>query len=297
MLDFKKLTLDDIQKIKPYFAYSKHKTCDNTVGGTFIWRDYFGFEYAETGGTLVFKAKLAYRGGITAFTVPLGEDIYGTMGRLDEYCAHFGMPLIYCTVTAEDMPHLNLRYRHTEVYQEPGWSDYLYRAEDIISLAGRKYSGQRNHINYFNKAHPGWAFEEITENNLGEVRAFYEAFSRTASKESEIFAEEQKKTFEVLDNYEKYGMLGGLVRAGGSVVAFSVGEIHGDVLHVHIEKADFALRGAYQVINSEFARHYATDGVEFVNREDDAGDEGLRASKRAYHPCEIIDKYVVKVES
>jgi hypothetical protein len=87
-----------------------------------------------------------------------------------------------------------------------------------------------------------------------------------------------------------------LIRAGGSVVAFSIGEILQNVLFVHIEKADFGIRGAYQVINNEFARHFASEEVEFINREEDVGDEGLRASKKSYHPIEIIDKYIVEVK-
>jgi len=261
-----------------------------------MWRDFFGVEYAEYDENLIFKAKVTYHGGITAFTVPLGKDICGAMEQLDKYCRSLEIPVAYCTVTAEDMPYIKAMYREFELYQETNWSDYLYRADDLKSLAGRKYSGQRNHINYFNKECAGWVFEEITGDNIGEVRDFYEKFSLTANKDSEIFAEEQRKTMEVLDNYKAYGLIGGLLRANGSVAAFSVGEIWQNVLFVHIEKADFGIRGAYQVINNEFARHFASEEVEFINREEDVGDEGLRASKKSYHPIEIIDKYIVEVK-
>jgi hypothetical protein len=218
------------------------------------------------------------------------------MGQLDEYCRLCGVPLAYCTVTADDMPYLNALYRETELCQETNWSDYLYRADDLKSLAGRKYSGQRNHINYFNKMYSEWTFEKITEENIDEVKDFYINFNLTVNKNSEIFAEEQKKTLEVLDNYQTYGLLGGLLRTDGLVAAFSVGEIWQNVLFVHIEKADFGIRGAYQVINNEFAKHFASKEIKFINREEDVGDEGLRTSKRSYHPCEIIDKYIVKVK-
>ena len=299
MLEFKKLTLEDIQNISPYFIYSKNKTCDNTIGGTFMWRDFFVVEYAEVESTLIFKAKITYHGGITAFTVPLGENrenIYRGMEELNKYCKACQMPVVYCTVTADDMPHLNAVYGEVELHQETNWSDYLYRAEDLKSLAGRKYSGQRNHINYFTKTYSDWAFEEITGDNIDEVKAFYDKFTQNTNKDSEIFAEEQRKTIEVLDNYRIYGLPGGLLRANGRVVAFSVGEIWRDVLYVHIEKADFGIRGAYQLINNEFAKHFAAEGVEFINREEDVGDVGLRTSKLSYHPCQIIDKYIVEIK-
>jgi len=83
-----------------------------------------------------------------------------------------------------------------------------------------------------------------------------------------------------------------LLKANGGVVAFSVGENINNVLYVHIEKADMRIRGAYQVINRELIRQFATDEIEYVNREEDVGDEGLRYSKKSYHPCEMIDKYI-----
>jgi hypothetical protein len=68
------------------------------------------------------------------------------------------------------------------------------------------------------------------------------------------------------------------------------------VLVIHIEKANMKLRGAYQVVNNEFARYYASkEGVKVINREEDVGDEGLRVSKKSYHPCEILQKYIVVV--
>jgi hypothetical protein len=296
MLSFAKLTLEDIERIKPYFSYSTNKTCDNTVGGTFMWRDYFSVEYAEFNETLIFKVKLKYYNNITAFSLPLGKDIHGSIRAIEEYCNYSNMPVVFCTVTEEEVLIIKTIYTDLELRQEKNWSDYVYNADDLVSLAGRKYSGQRNHINYFKKTFENYSFEEITTDNVGEVKEFYNYLNSIIFKDSDIFLEEQKKTLEVLDNYERYGMIGGLLRIDSSIAAFSIGEVYNNVLYIHIEKADLKYRGAYQIINNEFAMRYASGEVEFINREEDVGDDGLRTSKLSYHPCGIIDKYIVVVK-
>jgi hypothetical protein len=115
--------------------------------------------------------------------------------------------------------------------------------------------------------------------------------------ENDVYNEEYLKTIEVLENYDVYRAIGGLLRVNGEVIAFSIGEILNRVLFVHIEKADISYRGAYQVINNEFAKHFCTDDILFINREEDVGDEGLRTSKKSYHPRGLLNKYIVKIEN
>jgi len=297
MLEFKKLTLNDINTTRDYFLFSINKACDNTVGGTFMWRDYFMTEFTEFNNTLIFKVNIKYHGGITAFSLPLGRDVAGSVLATEEYCRRLKIPLVFCKITKEEILLLEKMFRNRNVmlYKETNWSDYVYNANDLVTLAGRKYSGQRNQINKFLNAYGNYSFEVISDENLDDVKDFCDGFYKDMIKTSDVFAEDQSKTLEVLDNFDSYGLPGGLIRTGGKVAAFSVGEICNDILHVHIEKADIRYTGIYQLINNEFAKHNASDNINFINREDDAGDEGLRRAKEAYHPCEIIEKYIVEI--
>ena len=293
MLEFKKLTLDDISRLKPYFSYSYNRICDNTVGGAFMWRDFFCVEFAEYDDTVIFKAQVTYHENVTAFAPPLGKEFLECVEKIVEYCRFHGLEIIFFNVTDEDIALLRKRFDRYDISKEENWSDCLYHAEDLVSLAGRRFSGQRNHINYFLKMYPRFSFEVMTSSNIADVMEFFVRFSSATSKDSRIFVEENKKTVEVLENFDVYGMVGGLLRLDGAVIAFSLGEVINDVLFIHVEKADLQYRGAYQVINNEFARHFCFEGVRFVNREEDVGDEGLRISKKSYHPCKIIDKYIM----
>jgi len=296
MLEFKKLQLSDIDKISHYFPLSVKRICDDTVGGAFMWRDFFSVEFAEYNDTIIFKARVRYHDNITAFSVPLGKDVRGSIDMVASFCLYNKMPIAFFTVTDDDLTIFQDTFDDYRLYKNTDWSDYVYRAVDMKALSGRKYHGQRNHINFFKRTYEDYSYEEITVANVGEAKAFYTALSSKLDISSELMIEDHCKTIEVLDNFETYGLLGGMLKANGSVVAFSVGEIINNVLFVHIEKADLQFRGAYQVINNEFAKHFASDGIEFINREEDVGDEGLRISKISYHPHEILDKYLFVVQ-
>ena len=98
--------------------------------------------------------------------------------------------------------------------------------------------------------------------------------------------------------YKELGLVGGVLRAEGKVVGFSIGEraSNEDTFIVHIEKAFADIQGAYPMINQQFVIHEMED-FKYVNREDDAGEEGLRKSKLSYRPVFMVDKGVLRLKS
>lgn len=291
MLKFTELKLSDVPTVGPYLAMQNTRICDYSIGGIFMWRDFFHSQYAVFNDTLVFQVK--YFGGVTAFTVPLGRDPKGAVEQVEQYCAGHGIPLIFCTVPREELPLLQQRYPNARITPSRDWFDYLYRAKDLADFSGKKYDGQRNHIHRFQRMYPDYAFRSITEENIGRVRAFYQDFTAQYQKDSPFAKEEALKTAEVLECFDRYGMFGGFLEVDGSIAAISIGERVRDTLFVHIEKADIRYQGVYQVIVQEFVRHFA-GGAEFVNREEDVGDAGLRKSKLSYHPVELLEKSTVQ---
>lgn len=291
MLKFTDLTLSDIETVRPFFSMQNTRICDYSVGGIFMWREFFHSRYALYHDTLIFQ--VTYLGGITAFTVPLGKDPQGAVEQIEQYCAGSGIPMIFCTVPHAALAMLQQRYPKAQVTPNRDWFDYLYLAQDLANFFGKKYDGQRNHIHKFQRMYPGSAFHEISEENIERVRSFYHDFASQYQKDSPFAREEAVKTAEVLENLHKYSMFGGFLEVDGNIVSISLGERVGDTLFVHIEKADIRYQGAYQVMVQEFVKHFAGD-AEFVNREEDVGDAGLRKSKLSYHPVELLEKSTVK---
>jgi len=296
MLEFSKLNLSDIDALRPLILQGNSRICNNTVGGIFMWRDYFNMEYALFNETVIFKAKAKYNGVDTVFSLPLGKDYHSAVIETAEYCRNSGLPVAFYAVTDDDFVPLQNTFgssvKINNKHTNDDWSDYIYDAKALVSLSGRKYSGKRNHINQFKNEYQNWSFEKITSENLALVCDFYTSYSNNLSFTTKTAIEDNKKTIEVLDNYELYDLLGGLLKVNDCVVAFSLGEIKGDVLYIHTEKADIQHKGVYQVINNEFVKYFMTKDINFINREEDDGDPGLRFSKNSYHPCKIVSKYI-----
>ena len=61
---------------------------------------------------------------------------------------------------------------------------------------------------------------------------------------------------------------------------------------IHIEKANQEISGIYAAINQLFCLH-AWSGMEYINREQDLGIEGLRKAKESYAPHHLVNKYTL----
>ena len=292
MLSFRQITLDDIPTLNAYFNAYPHRQCDRAMGSTVMWRDYFKNRFAVHNGTIILSAKLNDE---ICFSYPIGRNPDECLDMIDEYCKEKDIPMVLCTVNSAELEMLKNKYPDLYAETDRDWFDYLYEKDGIMNLIGRKYATPRNHINKFKKLYPNWSFEPISDSNINELIEFSKNFTFNSEKDESANLE-LEMCIEVLKNFEEYGMVGGVLKTDGNIVGYSIGEIIGDTVFCHIEKADISFAGAYQMLTNQFLKTFASsDDIKYVNREEDCGDEGLRKSKLSYHPCELIEKNTVYI--
>ena len=90
-------------------------------------------------------------------------DVEGALRAIESWCAATGTPLVLSVVPEDKAQTLCLRYPRCRVISERPWKDYLYRTEELAAFAGRRYSGQRNHINKFRRDYPDAEFTPLTD--------------------------------------------------------------------------------------------------------------------------------------
>ena len=188
------------------------------------------------------------------------------------------------------------RYPYTVVDNDRLWQDYLYRAEDLMTFAGRRYSGQRNHINKFRKLYPDAVYRPITREDADKVEAFWEEFHRIFNKEHALAKMELCSARKLMRQVGKPWVRAGAIELEGKFIAIALAEVCGDTLVCHIEKGLPQYEGVYPTMVQSFAAANA-EGLRWINREDDAGDKGLRTSKLQYLPAELGAKIRIRVRN
>lgn len=287
MLNFETIKTEHIELYKKYYKESLENSCENAFANLIIWREAYNNMIDEQEGILFIKSGNKPN---ERFRLPVGGDLKRGIEILKEYTN--GEPLHFW---AQEGPKLDefLEIFGEEYNVAPNRDafDYIYRAEDLAELSGKKYHSKRNHINAFSKTHQ-WRYAEITGKDISAVLETAQRWYNEKEQPLEKSLTFEKKGIEILLNEkDKLQISGGAVYVEDKMVAFTLGSaINDKVFDIHIEKALKDYPEAYTVINREFAKTVAQN-YEYINREDDMGLEGLRRAKLSYRPNKLLEKY------
>ncbi len=259
--------------------------CDHTPYVILAWQKYYNSAFAVIKGHPILCHTVDKKHCYAPLTSNVTDAATALLDNADSICLSL--------LTEEQVKCLCEKFRVSDIECDEGWADYIYLHSDLASFKGKRFSGQRNHINKFLSSCKEWSYEEISKSNLREVLEFYKELTADTAGMDETALYEKKWLTEYLSGYfYRLSMSGGLIRADGKIVSFAFGEVIRNTLYVHVEKARRDIPGAYQMIVREFAAH---NPAELINREEDMGIEGLRTSKRSYHPIRLEKKYKLRV--
>ena len=288
---FKPIELEDRRWVDPLLQTEKRFGCEYSFGCNYIWRKIYQIQIAQLCGCFALRNTVDDH---YEYNYPVGKP----ENRLQAVKAIFQLhdpktgPLIFRGMSKEHIDELETAYPGQFSFSSNrDEADYIYLSERLISLSGKKLQSKRNHIRRFCD-NPDWCYEDITKDNIDECREMnrkwceiHGCFSDDGLKAESCAVNEAFQHFFDLD------FKGGLIRQNGTVIAFSIGEAQNDELFtVHIEKAMGDIQGAYAIINREFAKHNCAQ-YQYINREEDMGDAGMRKAKLSYQPEIVLEKY------
>ena len=286
MLKFTPIDESHAPLLRKYYGQCTYRLCEYSLGVKLMWRDHWHPAFAESHGCLVVLNHSAHYGAMFDFPIPLPEegDVDAALDEIDAWCVENGVPPSFGVVPEAERERLMKRYPYTTVDNDRLWQDYFYHAEDLSTFAGRRYSGQRNHINKFRKLYPDAVFRALAPADRGKVEAFWREFHKVFNKEDADAKMEVCFARRIMEQAGEAWAKTGCVEEDGKLIAIALAEVCGDTLVCHVEKALPQYEGVYPFLVQSFAAANS-EGLRWINREDDAGDRGLRTSKLQYLPA------------
>ena len=266
--------------------------CDLSFANMFCWQEVYHSAWAIVDGFLVIRFHID-GGDRLGYMQPVGEgDCARIIPALREDAHAHGQRLRIIGLT--DRGREMIRQMHIGQFafeSDRALEDYVYAADDLRNLPGRRYQPKRNHINRFMAEYPDYRYEELTPDRFDECMQLEREWRRNHEGHTSELCAEQRAMQRAFAHFAELGMTGGCIYVGERMVAFTYGSAVNDhTFDTHVEKADTDYDGAFTVINCLFARHLP-ERFTLINREEDLGIEGLRRAKLSYHPAVIQHKF------
>jgi uncharacterized protein len=291
---FKPLELRDREVIQPLLWAYQPETSELTFTNLFIWRAHYRLSWSLAGEWLLFLSDA--EPGAWAFP-PVGPE------PRDGICREIltwlkdgkGAPAPRVLRADRRLADAVAPLPEFMVEPTPVQFDYVYRSEDLVHLAGRKYHDKRNHINSFRRSHR-FVYEPLEESHLPDCFKLAESWCLLKRCEEDLnLMDEWQAVREALQHFQALALTGGVIRINGRVEAFTLGELlNRETAVIHIEKANPEIRGLYPAINQQFSEH-AWAETPFINREQDLGEPGLKTAKESYNPQHMVEKFSIRL--
>nr|WP_297174090.1 phosphatidylglycerol lysyltransferase domain-containing protein [uncultured Agathobaculum sp.] len=295
LLPFREISMEDKQEFEACSAHYNYYLCEHCFVDMYMWRNHYATQICfRNGFALVRMTPLD--GGPDCYLAPIGEGNLGdALDALEADATERGIPLRIVSVAEPMIERIEAVRpgKYDFIHDSEDGDDYIYLAEKLRTLSGKKLQSKRNLVNRFKAAYEGrWSYEDMTGQNTKDAFGYHIRWCKqNGCAENRDFQGETCAIVQALHYFDRLNLRGGLLRLDGEVIAFTFGcKAAPDLYVVQIEKADHSIPGAYQMINQQFVLHNCGD-VEYVNREEDLGLEGLRKAKKSYYPAMRGVKY------
>lgn len=292
MLNFRRVTFADEPIIRKYFSETPRAQLNYCFEVLYLWRDVCEFEVCEYDGFLLIKTFIECNHN---FLFPLGNG--GNLKHVFELMKQYAESH-YCTFNMFQINEEEKNWFEENMADRCSFEavreefEYVYLRERLATLSGKKLQAKRNHINALEKE-CSWSYEAISSENIQEcclvnsqwISEHTAGFDRQMEMENTALCN-------ALADFSHLNIQGGALRINGRIEAFSLGcPLTDDTYLVLFEKANAHIRGAYPLMNREFIRHAVPEAFTFINRAEDAGEEGLRQAKLSYIPDRLEPLY------
>ncbi len=287
------ININCLDELLPFTEKIPARSCDYTPGNLIMWAQYMHYRYTIEEETLFISCLSQTDMQKKAFLMPIGAmPLKASIERLKEFCTRTKRELRLTAVPEPFIEEIKALLPTHRIEPMDEWSDYIYLANSLATLQGHSLNKKRNRFNKFIAQYPEHTYSRVTLEDIPEIITFLRG-ANDCHDQTIMRCYEQEQCISTVTNLPRYNQPAGIIRIEGKIVAFTLGEIFGDTLYIHIEKALREYPGLSECINKYFAADILDEHprLAFINREEDLGDPGLRQAKRSYSPIDMLNRY------
>ena len=294
--NLKLATFDDFNIINDFLKKHPIEKCDFNICNIFTWELFSKLQY-----TFYLDRLILFNPSYVYFLSPIGEEL----SAKELFYIHSSFQKKY-----NDIELLGVSEKYVnnnpdladffDIKNDETLADYIYTAESLVNLSGKKLAKKKNLISQFTRLYPDFSVKPVHAVDYGEIIDFCHYWKEehdlagTHEIESEKLDLELEAIKSALTHWDLLPCDGTKVYAAGKLCAFSIYSPQTvDMATVHFEKYDHKVKGAGQVINHETAK-ILIGNFQYINREQDMGSPGMRQAKRSYQPVRMLPFYRLK---
>ena len=284
---FRAVSLGDRATIEEAIGRRGLISCDYNFVNLYCWGEIYGIRWAMRDGTLMLYSE---RDDLLYEPVGDGVGIRELLSLSDEFIEK-GRGGDFALVHRDFIERNAGIKDHFDVVPDEENANYIYSAESLFELRGRKLHSKKNLLSQFRRNNRGYVCREMVDADHAECFDLAEKWCEERYCRTIGYTHERSALRRALEARGALGLRGLVIERAGVKMAFSLfSRQRDDTATVHFEKFDREIRGSAQAINWETARRLRGD-YRFINREQDLGLEGLRRSKRSYQPEFVLEAF------
>ncbi|MGL5692598.1 MAG: DUF2156 domain-containing protein, partial [Peptostreptococcaceae bacterium] len=247
---FKDVDIYAKEKLQPYFDVVDYEACEYCFATLYMWQHLYKTSYYIGDGFAVIVGE--YEGDMFSI-MPLApkEKLPEVIDFVLDYFEKEDKKIYFRGVTKEIVEDLEKYYPNQfECIEERDLFDYVYDAESMRTLGGRKNQKKRNHINYFLKEYEGrFKYKLLDKNDFEDCLDVMKEWTNNKEENDEYDEGMDEELIGISKIFNDYDLLKNQVKVAGIYIddkleAFTIGEyLNSDMALIHIEKANPNIRG------------------------------------------------------
>ncbi len=289
---FKPITLSDREELSSFLSRYPQPLTGYTFATLAAWQPFFHYGWTFAGPETLLISCILDPDPQPHLLQPIGLLPIEIGQGIIKNASELAYPLKIIGVCGKFLKENTDFLQSFAALEDRAVSNYIYSAPALAKLSGRKYSKKRNLLAQAGSLY-SWSVQQLTPELTPSCFAVLDSIIEEEHPVVEGMLKRELSALETtLSHFEEFYQQGLLISVDNRPVAFSIFEpINPTTVAIHFERALRSYKGLYQVINCETARIIEARGYEFINREEDLGDAGLRDAKMSYHPVEIMPAF------